>query len=154
MDSHPDHGGSSTTSVALYWDEGRGDGTFTALVGESSNSLIDVYTVSSGVTRSGLYAFRHRAANIFGWGGYSPAVTITAATKPDQMAAVLTTVTASSKVRFSWVPPDDRGDPIQAYQILILASDQATFLEDTTDCDGSDPTIRANTYCEVPLVSL
>ena len=112
VDSHPDNGGSSITSVALYWDEGRGDATFTALVGESSDSLVDSFTVSSGVTRSGLYAFRHQAANIFGWGGYSPTVTITAAAKPDPMGAVTTSVTASSKVRFAWVPPDDRGDAI------------------------------------------
>ena len=154
VDSHPDHGGSPITSIALYWDEGRGDGTYTALVGEGSDSLLEVFTVSGGVTRSGLYEFRHRAANIFGWGGYSPAVTITAATKPDVMAAVVTTVTASSKVRFTWVAPDDRGDAIQSYQVLVRASDPSSFLEDTTDCDGSDPTIRANAYCEIPLATL
>lgn len=153
-DSHPDNGGSSVTSIALYWDEGNGDGVFTALVGESSDSLLDTFTVTSGVTRSAQYVFKHRAANIFGWGDYSTAVTITAATKPDPMDTVVTTITSDSKVRISFVAPDNRGDTIASYQILILSSDLATYLEDTTDCDGSDSTIMSNEYCEIPLATL
>ena len=70
------------------------------------------------------------------------------------MAAVVTTITSDSKVRIAFAAPDDRGDTITAYQILILSSDSLTYLEDTTDCDGSDSTIKSNLYCEIPLTSL
>jgi hypothetical protein len=88
----PTDGGSPLTSVALYWDAASGGVTWTELVGETSPSLAVTYTVTAGVVRGALHRFRHRAANIFGWGALSPEVVIKAATRPDRIAAVETSV--------------------------------------------------------------
>jgi hypothetical protein len=74
--------------VALYWDGGPTVNSWSALIGEASDSTLTTFTISNGITTGELYKFRHRAKNIFGFGPYSDEVTIKAATKPDQMAAV------------------------------------------------------------------
>jgi hypothetical protein len=79
----PGDGGSALTSIALYWDAGSGGASWTALVGESADSLASSFVVTSGVVRGGQHAFKHRAKNIFGWGEYSDEVSIKAATRPD-----------------------------------------------------------------------
>jgi hypothetical protein len=119
-----------------------------AIVGESSDSLLDSYTVTSGVSRGTVYKFKHRAKNIFGWGPYSDEVSITAATKPDQMAPVSTSIVEGSKVRISWTAPDNRGSPLTSYTVLIQSS-AGPFLADSTNCDASvQPLI---THCDIPL---
>ena len=94
------------------------------------------------------------AKNVFGWSEFSLESAIKAATLPDQMDPVVTTIVTGSKVRIAWTAPDDRGDTITSYQILIETSTAGTFYEDTTDCLGSDLTIVQNLYCEIPLSTL
>jgi hypothetical protein len=79
----PADGGSPLTSIALEWDAGTTGATWTALVGEESDSLVTSWVVDIGVTRGALHRFRHRAKNIFGWGAYSAETAIKAATRPD-----------------------------------------------------------------------
>jgi len=54
----------------------------------------------------------------------------------------------------SWTQPNENGAEITAYLIQILTSDGTTYLEETTNCDGTDATIIVGTYCEVPMTSL
>ena len=79
---------------------------------------------------------------------------ITAATKPDQMDPVQTSITGDSKVQISWTPPDDRGASITSYSILIQSSVPGTFLADLTDCDGASAEVLANSFCEISLAYL
>jgi hypothetical protein len=74
-----------------------------------------------------------------------------AATKPDQVTGVATSITTGSKLRIDWTAPDDRGSSLTSYTIRIESSTPGTFLEDTTNCPG---TPVANTYCEIPLSTL
>ena len=56
------------------------------------------------------------------------------------MASVTTEIVSGSKVKIAWLNPDDRGDTITSYQILIKKKD-SSFAEDLNNCDGSDSTI-------------
>jgi hypothetical protein len=81
--SEPENGMTPVLSYNLEWDAGSGGLTWTELVGESTDYLLDYYTVSAGVSPGGLYQFRVRARNGLGWGSYSSETTVKAATVPE-----------------------------------------------------------------------
>lgn len=56
-------------------------------------------------------------------------------------------------MRISFVPPEDNGETIDSYTILILASD-GSLSEDTTNCDGTTSTIKTQEYCDIPMTTL
>jgi len=66
--TNPQNGGSSITSIALYWDQGLGNSSWIELVGYSSISLLTTFTVNNGITRSTFYNFKFKAINIMGSG--------------------------------------------------------------------------------------
>lgn len=57
------------------------------------------------------------------------------------------------KIRISWSKPEIRGDEVQYYTVLIK-SKTGDFLEDIANCNGRDLLIRAQRYCDVPIISL
>ena len=70
------------------------------------------------------------------------------------MTTVSTSINAANgNVVLSWSYPDDRGDPITRYTILILSSD-GDFREDLANCDGASATIISARSCEIPMSSL
>jgi len=66
--TNPQNGGSSITSIALYWDQGLGDSSWTELVGYSTISFLSTFTVSNGIIQSTFYKFKFKAINIMGSG--------------------------------------------------------------------------------------
>lgn len=50
--------------------------------------------------------------------------------------------------------PGDGSSTITSYIVEIRAADGSSFFEDTVSCDGSDPTIKANLACLVPIATL
>jgi hypothetical protein len=147
-------GGSTLTSLALYWDAGTSGATWTALHGSSPYSLDTQFTVSTGITIGALYQFKHRARNIFGEGEYSDPVTVKAATKPDQILTLTTSVVAGSNVRIAWTAPDNRGDTITAYQVLVQTSSVGTFTDATASCARGASGVLSNAYCDIALATL
>ena len=152
LTSTADTGDSSILSYHLQWDSGSSGATFTDLVGYPSNSLVLTYLVSSGVSSGNTYQFRVRAKNLYGWGAYSTVLSLKASSVPDQPSAV-STAKDGLNVRISWTAPADNSETITAYQILIVKSD-ASQLEDTVNCDGSQAGIISNLYCDVPYDTL
>ena len=67
------------------------------------------------------------------------------------MTAVSTSIETGSVLRFTWVAPNDRGDSITSYTLEVLADDSTTFMQDSTNCPGTDPSL---TYCDIPLSKL
>ena len=60
------------------------------------------------------------------------------------MVAVVTSIDVgidATKVKISWNLPSINGAAITAYEILIRHKDGIQFIEDTTDCHGTDSTI-------------
>lgn len=86
--SEPENGMSTVLSYALEWDGGSSGSMFSELVGESTNYLLTTFTVSTGVSPGGTYQFKVRARNGLGWGDYSDAVSIKAATNPEQITSL------------------------------------------------------------------
>jgi hypothetical protein len=56
-------------------------------------------------------------------------------------------------VRFSFTDPDDKGDAISSYQVIIKQRD-GTFSEETTYCLASEDPVLSQLYCDVPLMVL
>jgi hypothetical protein len=95
-----------------------------------------------------------RAANIYGYGDYSPVTTIQAAQEPGLVApASLSTVEESTDVRLAWSAPAANNDPITAYRVEILQKDGG-YAEELTHCNGADATIVASATCIVPFTVL
>jgi hypothetical protein len=66
----------------LQWDQGTG--VFGVdLTGASVDYLLTSYTLTTGLVAGGLYRFRYRAANKYGWGPWSEATTLAAADHPE-----------------------------------------------------------------------
>lgn len=64
-----------------------------------------------------------------------------------------TTVQDETLVRIDWTPPYANSEPITAYRIIIQQAN-GVFSEQIEDCDGSDATNIANTYCDIPMTVL
>ena len=128
------------------------------MVGYPSHSLLTEYTVAgSSILGGSTYQLRVRARNAIGWGDWSTVTSVVASAAPAQMVAVQTAIDDGVdplSVKISWTAPSDNSDPITSYKILIRESDGITYSEDTTNCDGSDSTIRTNRECFVPLTTL
>ena len=57
-------------------------------------------------------------------------------------------------MRISWSAADVNSDPLEAYEVLILTSDEETYVEEITFCDGeADSNIRSKNYCDIPMTT-
>ncbi len=65
----PDDGGSPILSYNVYWD--RGTGTWSNLVGQTSDYMLLKYSVGGSIVESGTYQFKIRAKNRWGFGPFS-----------------------------------------------------------------------------------
>lgn len=137
-----DQGGSNILSYHLQWDSGSSGGTWDDLLGYPTNSLALTYTVTTSIIAGTSYQFQVQASNIYGFGTYSSIYTIVASDVPEQMIAPVITMNGVD-AQIDWIAPYDNSDAITDYDILILKADGVTWLADTTDCDGHDPTIFA-----------
>jgi hypothetical protein len=116
------------------------------------NSFVLTKT-NTGLTSGNTYTLRVSARNIHGTGLPSPIVTVLAATEPDVPTNVQT-VDNGVTVRITWDAPVNTGGTgvtIDGYQIVVLESDLSTYTEDVINCDGTDVTILANRYCDIPM---
>lgn len=149
----PQDGNSAILSYNLEWDAGSSGATWTEVVGESTDYLLTHFTVSSGLLPGQSYQFRVRARNSLGWGEYSSAATVKAATRPDQMAGLTTELDAATGgVKVTLVAPSDNSETISAYKVEFAHG--ASWSEASTACDGSSATVLSNMYCIVPMSTL
>jgi len=91
--------------------------------------------------------------NIYGFSdSYSLETEILAAAVPSQPAAAITSISGVNVV-IDWNTPLENGAAITSYIIEILDSTGA-WQQDSTYCDGADPTVISSTSCEIPLLTL
>ena len=88
------------------------------------------------MTPGAYYSFKVEARNTVGYSLYSEVLTILCAQPPDQIDPP-TTVESSSQVILTWDAPWNGGAQITAYQVKFLQSDDSTYTESTSLCDGS-----------------
>lgn len=94
------------------------------------------------------YEVRYRAKNIFGWGPYSDRTPIETIMVPDRPDPVTTEVIGVN-VKISWLQPGSNGSPIASYNVLILAADGVTLVDDGVFCSSV-----TGLYCEIPMSEL
>lgn len=144
-------GNTAITSYGVQWDQGTG--TYVELIGESSAYTGLSYIVTTSITEGTTYEFKIRAKNKWGWGDYSSTFSILAATVPDQVATVTTSIeTTTEGVQVTWVAPSDNGAAITAY--LVEFSDLETtevWSTELTHCDGSNSTVITDLGCLVSM---
>lgn len=125
------------------------------MTGYSSAYSASTYTTTASLLAGETYRFRVRAQNAQGWGPYSTTLSVLAASAPSQMAMLSVTDNAGvPSVRITWVAPNENGSPISAYEILILSSTPGAYYESLSECDGSDPVVATNLYCDVSMSTL
>lgn len=128
---------------------------WTELIGYSAAYPASSYTTTATLTAGEAYRFRVRAQNAQGWGPYSSILSVLAASTPSQMAMLSVSDNADlPSVRITWVAPSENGSPITAYEVKILSSTPDTYYETLGECDGSDPVVAANLYCDVAVSTL
>jgi hypothetical protein len=147
----PGDGGSAVTSYHVQWDQGTG--SWADLVGLVSPHTQTAYTVTTGVTSGASHQFRVRAANVYGWGPYSPVTAILASQAPAQ-PQVPTTAIVGTAARIAWTAPAANGEAITAYEVLVLQSDGTTFTAEPVACDGGSAGVVASRQCDIPLQTL
>ncbi len=153
MTTDAEIGSSVLTSYNLLYNGGGSSTTFTSLVGENPADLTTSFT-KSGLTANTEYTFKYRVQNKHGWGGYSPDITVRAATLPGQIDTVVFSVQSSTSVRIAWSDPTSTGgSPITSYLIQIKKKD-TTMATELTYCDGTSTTVISNKYCDIPFTTL
>jgi len=148
----PANGDSNITTYVVYWDQGNYTNIWEVLVGESTSPYLGTYyQFSNGVVPGVLYSFKIQAVNVWGSSPMSTVVQILAAYKPGQMTPIVTSIDPTTgDIIFTWAYPDDRGDPITSYTIEFQEIN-GTYSQDTTYCNGSDPSIVSSRTCKVPM---
>lgn len=102
------------------------------------------------------YKFKYFLRNAIGDSGYSPEVTIRAATIPAKPDSPTVSYPSASTYRITFTNPSNTGGTgvaIDSYTIEIRDSD-GVYQEYLGTCDGSDSTVKTNMYCEVSLAVL
>lgn len=147
-------GGSAITSYHLQQETSVGSGTWNDLQGENGDeSTLTSFTVT-GLTQGTNYSFRVRAVNQHGEGAYSAETTLVPVDVPEAPSAPTVTATgAYIKIQFT-APSDNNGAAVTGYAISIRQSDDSTYTESTSLCDGTDSTTISNMYCLVLMSDL
>lgn len=137
--SSPQNGDDSITSQNLQWFYNN---QWRNLVGILPGSITTQFELTSNIERGITYQFRVRSENSFGWGVFSNITSIKAAGIPYQMDTLVTSIDElTGGVIVTWLQPDDNSQQLMNFTILIGSSNDMTFFEDKTNCDGSDPQI-------------
>ena len=80
-------------------------------------------------------------------------VAILCAQIPDVPEAPVTSIDGLNVV-VSWSTPYDGSTPITHYIVKIRQSDDFTFSQELSNCDGSDSTIVSTQSCSIPVSAL
>jgi hypothetical protein len=89
-------GGSPLTSYNLQFNKGAAINSYISWIGEVPASLTQIYQKNE-LSSNLAYKFRCRIANKHGWGPFSTAVTLIAATAPSQVSTPVFSVVSDTK---------------------------------------------------------
>jgi len=111
---------------------------------------LTTFTVTTGISAGGSYAFRVSAYNAYGWSTPSVSVNIVASTYPNKMNAPSTTIQDNTNIRISWNAAYSNSDPIVSYEVSIL-SNSNTYVIDSVYCGVNQAQIIANNFCDITM---
>jgi titin len=110
-----------------------------------NDALVATYTIV-GLTEGTSYRFKIRAVNIYGASPDSGEVTIVASDIPSKMDP-MSTARSGTDIVSTFAAPADNGAAIERYEIMIYNQGTSTYVEDTSQCDGTSSTVRTNLAC-------
>lgn len=141
-------GNSDVIAYSLYWDNGVSGAAADI---ELTDALVTSFTVN-GVTGGQPYKFRVRARNIYGYGEYSPVLTIVPHDVPGKTGIPTVALSGSddTAVEVSWALPNEHSSPITKYEILFMQAN-GDFVPEPTNCDGAVSAIVTARKCTVPM---
>jgi hypothetical protein len=110
-------------------DDGAG-GTFVEVVGFTEKHTLNSVLITNGIVSGSTYRLKYRAKNIHGWGSFSEAAYILAATVPSAPVGEPQTkvLTDETDVTIAWQAPSSFGGanvPIEFYNVEILMPNQS-----------------------------
>jgi len=147
--ANPEDGYATIAAYNLQWDKGTGGFQWYDLYGVVPTATLLQFSLTTEIVNGGVYQFKVRAANIHGWGEFSPVTTIKAAKIPEQVISVVTSIDPlTGGVLIDWAAPHDGSQAIEEYLVEIANDDTSAWFEDTTNCDGADPSL---TSCIIPM---
>jgi hypothetical protein len=147
-----DNAGSSSLTVNLQTDNLSGGSTWVDLLDEVTSATQLSFIHEATVTEGETYLFRFRLANKYGYGDFSDSLEIKASTTPDQISTITTSL-IDTALKIKWNAPNDNGDAIEAYQILILNKNNEV-IEDLANCNGQEEAIKDVLECFIPFQHL
>lgn len=119
---------------------------------ETSSSFTYTSTQSSGFSVGTTYQYKYRAKNKYGYGDYSPVLSMVAGKVPDQLAAVTTSITSAGKLAIDWNPsPNDHSSSVTQYEVKIQNKASTAVYTAHSQCDGTDSSVITNTNCEIDM---
>lgn len=144
--------GGTGLSISAYNLQFSNDDITWTNVSNSITTTTSSYTVSDSTKT---YYFRIAASNIYGFQILFSASTagIRASSKPD-VPAVPTVTLEGTNVAIAWTAPLANNAAITAYRVTIqrrVAGVLSDYIETTSLCDGSLPTVVSNTKCSIPM---
>jgi hypothetical protein len=146
------NGGSAATGYKILWDNGAGAGSTTVLLTTIGSPGTLSYTQTSSLTPGSTYNYLIQAVNVIGTGISSSTFAVTVAAAAEQLAPCTTTL-SGLKARITWpATTSTHGSAVTAYKVMIKKAD-GTPLE-SAECDGADPTIFSQRWCEVAMSTL
>jgi len=150
----PENGGTAVLGYALYTDDAGGGATWTEVIGYTSVYSGTTFTLTGGVSAGASYGFKVMAKNKWGWGAFSDAATILAATAPSVAGSATTVIDAGTGgVVLTWSAPASTGGiALTSYLVEVQGSGGGWSAEPA--CPSADASLVASRTCTIPMASL
>jgi hypothetical protein len=116
----PADGNSPVISYSLEFDQGTSQSEWISLCGYLTDFTETRFVVSESIERGGTFWFRLRAKNDWGWGVYSSAVAVEAATWPRPITDIRSSVLTNGDYKAEWSPADDQGSEVLDYTLNVF----------------------------------
>jgi hypothetical protein len=71
---------------------------------------------------------------------------------PDQ-PEVPTLTLSGETLTISWVKPNNNGDAVSRYDVLVRTNDGVTFNQSLANCDGSSAIVLGEASCDIPATA-
>lgn len=112
------------------------------------------FTLTDGVVAGATYAFKVMAKNKWGWGAFSDAATILAATTPSVASTATTSIDpATGGVVLTWSAPASTGGiALTSYLVEVQGADSSWNTDPA--CPSSDSGLVGSPTCTIPMASL